>query len=203
LKGKARDACAALAGLYQPDKCRAPHPQAMTNGDHHTTCTICRIFGAPGQPSALRWHAALLTEDWQKALRPESNRHAVFGQTTTRTQVQLSRMRGMAAEAHLFTSELAIEGLTFEAQPLLTGRLGLTPATLSDDVDVYYELILLLSGLQLIAALGGGASRGAGRCSVDLSPAQLLVNGREVSTSKQLEHAEELQLWNDEAEARS
>lgn len=203
LKGKARDACASLAGLYLTEKCRVPHPQAMTKDDHHKTCVICRIFGAPGQPSSLRWHTAQLSQDWQEALQPARKEHAVFGQTTTRTQVQLSRTRGMATEAHLFTSELAIEGLTFVAEPLLTGRLSLTTSTLSSEPDVYYELILLLSGLKLIATLGGGASRGAGRCEVDLSSARLLVNGRELPVSRQLEHAEELQVWGDEVEAQS
>jgi len=201
LKGKARDACAALAGLYLTEKCRAPHPQAMTKDDHYKTCVICRIFGAPGQSSSLRWHAAQLSRDWREALQPTRKEHAVFGQTTTRTQVQLSRTRGMAAEAHLFTSELAVEGLTFVAEPLLTGRLSLKPSTFSDEPDVFYELILLLSGLKLIATLGGGASRGAGRCEVDLSAARLKINGREVSISTQLTHAEELQVWGDEVEA--
>lgn len=203
LKGKARDACAALAGLYFTEKCHAPHPQAMTYEDHHKTCVICRIFGAPGHSSSLRWHAAQLSRDWQEALQPTMKEHAVFGQTTTRTQVQLSRTRGMATEAHLFTSELAVEGLTFVAEPLLTGRLRLTASTLSTEPDVYYELILLLSGLKLIATLGGGASRGAGRCEVDLSAARLKVNGREISISTQLTHAEELQVWGDEVEAQS
>jgi CRISPR/Cas system CSM-associated protein Csm3 (group 7 of RAMP superfamily) len=201
LKGKARDACASLAGLYLSETCRVPHPQAMTKDDHHTTCVICRIFGAPGQPSSLRWHAAQLSQDWQEALRPTRKEHAVFGQTTTRTQVQLSRTRGMATEAHLFTSELAIEGLTFIAEPLVTGRLSLTPSTLSNEPDVYYELILLLSGLKLIATLGGGASRGTGRCEVDLSLAVLKVNGRELPVATQLAHAEELQMWALEAQS--
>ncbi len=203
LKGKARDACEALARLYELGECRAPHPQFMAK--HRVEkCLVCRIFGAPARPSTLRWHSAALTEDWRSALRYKIDEDSpvVFGQTTVRTQVQLSRARGLAAEAKLYTSEFAAPGLTFEARPALTGRLQLTTMTSVDEPDVYYELVLLLAGLKLIGALGGGQSRGAGECELSL-PANIRMNNREVSVAKQLAFVEELRLLWEEPEAQS
>ena len=204
LKGKARAACESLARLYEISDCRAPHPQRMAEQGHRAECMVCRIFGAPAQPSTLYWHRASLTQDWVKALHSgmDAESGAVFGQTITRTQVQLSRKRGLAAEARLFTSEFAAEGLMFEATPALTGHLALTPITGADDPDVYYELVLLLAGLKMIGALGGGRSRGAGQCEIEL-PKFIQVNRREVSVETQLKYIDELILYQLEVEAVS
>jgi hypothetical protein len=138
----------------------------------------------------LRWQSAHLTQDWVDALCPEPKRRGVVGQTVIRTQVQLSRTRGLAAEARLFSSEFAAEGLTFKAEPALTGRLWLTPVTVAEGPEpVYYELILLLAGLKLIGALGGGRSRGAGECQVSL-PDTLMVGTQPVRIDRQLEYVE-------------
>jgi CRISPR/Cas system CSM-associated protein Csm3 (group 7 of RAMP superfamily) len=199
LKGKVRDACEALARLYQVSDCQAPHPQRMAS--HREHCMVCRVFGAPARPSTLRWHSARLTKDWINALRPDPGSRAVFGQTTTRTQVQLSRARGMAAEARLFTSEFAAEGSTFDAQPALTGRMQLTPMTVASEPDVYYELVLLLAGLKIVETLGGDQSRGAGRCEIKL-PETIRVDRRDISIKRQQAHVEGLSLYWEEAEAQ-
>jgi CRISPR/Cas system CSM-associated protein Csm3 (group 7 of RAMP superfamily) len=201
LKGKNRDACEALARLHEISDCEAPYPQRMAEAEHRQKCLVCRIFGAPAQPSTLRWHSAHLTKEWQDALRPTTESRSVLGQTTTRTQVQLSRKRGLAAEARLFTTEFAAEGLRFEATPALTGRMQLMEMAAADEPEVYYELVLLLAGLKLIAGLGGSLSRGAGQCEITMPPT-IRVNGQDVSVERQLAHVEELALYWDEAEAR-
>jgi len=200
LKGKVRSACEALACLYKLGECNAPHPQQMAAD--HNKCLVCRIFGAPGRGSSLRWQAAHLTKDWVDALRPEPKKRSAWGQTTTRTQVQLSRTRGLAAEARLFTSEFTAEGLTFEAEPALTGRLWLTPlGAVEGSGAVYYELILLLAGLKLVGTLGGGSSRGAGECTITL-PDTVTVGGQQIQVDHQLEHIGMLDLYPEETEVQ-
>jgi len=196
LKGKCRAACEALARLRDMSDCRAPHPQRMTADQ--SACVVCRIFGAPGHGSQLRWHSARLTQNWVEALHPGRKSRTVFGQTTTRTQVQLSRTRGLASEARLFTSEFAAEGLKFEARPAITGRLWLTPLTVAD--DLYYELILLLASLKMIGTLGGDASRGAGDCELGLPP-EVVVDGKRIPVAHLLAYADYLGFYKDEAEA--
>jgi CRISPR/Cas system CSM-associated protein Csm3 (group 7 of RAMP superfamily) len=198
LKGKVRSACEALASLHRIGDCRAPHPGQMA--PDRDTCLVCRIFGAPAQGTDLHWQSARLTEDWIAELRPNPESRAVLGQTIARTQVQLSRTRGLAAEARLFASELTAEGLTYEAKPALIGRLRLTPVSVVDDPDVYYELVLLLAGLKSVGTLGGGASRGAGECVLIL-PGNVIVDGRQVPVERQLANVEALALYTDEAAA--
>jgi CRISPR/Cas system CSM-associated protein Csm3 (group 7 of RAMP superfamily) len=199
LKGKARAACEALARLYQMSDCHAPHPQRMV-GDRQS-CVVCSIFGAPGIGSQLQWHMARLTSDWVEALRPNTTERGVFGQTIARTQVQLSRKRGMALESRLYASEFAMEGLTFEAAPAVTGRLPLTRVTVEDVSDVYYELILFLAGLKMIVGFGGGVSRGAGECELTL-PENIKVNGQIIPVARQLMYAYLLEFYKDELEAQ-
>ncbi|MBI3013677.1 MAG: hypothetical protein HYY65_01125 [Candidatus Tectomicrobia bacterium] len=199
LKGKVRSACEALASLHGIGDCRAPHARQMVR--HRDTCLVCRIFGAPGQGTDLRWQSARLIEEWVEGLRPNHESRAVFGQTIARTQVQLSRTRGLAAEARLFTSEFTAEGLTYEARPALIGRLRLSPVSLADAPDVYYELVLLFAGLKSVGTLGGGASRGAGEC-VFVLPGNVIVGGRQVPVERQLANVEALALYRDDAEAQ-
>jgi len=202
LKGKVRSACEALARSRGIAECRAPHPQRML-GDRKT-CLICQIFGAPGQGSDIHWQSARLTEEWVEALKPRLSGHATLGQTGTRTQVQLSRKRGLAAEAHLFTSEFAAEGLTFEARPGFNGRLRLTRMSLAEASPVYYELVLLLAGVKMVETLGGSASRGAGACRLDL-PKTVIVNRQPLEVAQQLEYVEFLDpdLYREDQEAQT
>lgn len=194
IKGKARAACEALARLYGLADCRAPHPHRMLTGE---PCLICQIFGAPGTGSRLHWNMAHLTPAWKNALKPPKQ-GAVFGQTTNRTQVQLSRKRGIALEARLYTSELVTESLEFEARPAITGQLKLTPVTLADETDVYYELILLFAGLKLTQALGGGASRGGGECEFLVETDNVTIDGRTVPVLRQLQNADLLEFYKEE-----
>ena len=188
LKGKVRSACEAMARRLRLAECHAPHPQRMLAD--RETCLICRIFGAPGQGSDLHWQSACLTKEWQDALKLRGR--VVPGQTLSRTQVQLSRKRGLAAEAHLFTSEFAAEGLTFEAIPGFSGRLHLTSMSVAEGEPVYYELVLLLAGLKMVGALGGGTSRGAGACVLVL-PDTVTVIRQPLKVAHQLEHIEYLE----------
>lgn len=183
LKGKVRTACEALLAASGLPPCCAPYPQQMPacrlNG-----CLICRVFGAPGQGPELFWHDAHLA-GW-----PE---HAsTCGQTSVRTQVQLDRARGIAAEAHLYTGEATAPNLVFRSEQGVTGRLKLTP--ILGDSDLSYELILLLAGLKLVRTLGGEVSRGMGHCEIEL-PTHVDVDDRPLLVNDLLAQVELLTFW--------
>lgn len=199
IKGKARAASEALARQYGMADCRAPHPHRMREGiSADKPCLICNIFGAPGSGSRLRWNLAQLTPAWRMALKPNPKQDSALGQTTNRTQVQLSSKRGMALEARLYTSELVTEGLEFQSKPALSGQLQLTPVTLAEEADVYYELILLFAGLKLTRFLGGGVSRGGGECEFPVEEEDVTIDGRIVPVKRQLDHAHLLEFYKEE-----
>jgi len=207
LKGKARNACEDLARQTGLTVCGLPRvAEASDTADHRPKlCLVCRIFGAPGGNApdgrGLFWHNAHLTGEWRKltAVRDRTDAWPV-GQAMVRTQVQLSRARGIAAEDRLYTSEFAMPGLVFEGR--VTGWLGATPCTVADDYG-YYEVNLLLAGLRLVEMLGGGRSRGAGRCRIELPPqVSLQVEGHDESQvfdlSRLLVAAEAMEFFADE-----
>lgn len=205
LKGKVRAACEAIARQYQMGDCHAPHPQQMRADrggvGQHRGCIICGMFGAPAQGASLRWHAAPLSQQAARSVLPFGGGYGPFGQTTTRTQVQLSRPRGLAAEERLFTSELAAEGLTFVARPALSGRMGLTRMSDTRGPDAYYELILLLAGIKMVNALGGGKSRGSGECLMEL-PDTIRLDGRPVEITPLFEYIADLEYYATEEEGQ-
>lgn len=176
LKGKARNACEDLArrcGLS--GVCGLPRV-GESLGDHEPSdCLVCRVFGAlggnDGGGRALYWGDAHLDADWLRQMRSHERQEAWQAwQTTTRTQVRLSRGRGTAAEGLLYTSEFSLNGLQFRGR--INGWLTATPCTIGEG---YYEINLLLAGLRLIDMLGGARSRGAGRCRISL-PEEIVVH---------------------------
>ncbi|RMD60552.1 hypothetical protein D6833_09515, partial [Candidatus Parcubacteria bacterium] len=148
LKGKVREACERLAAAQGLRICRPPYPQGMC-GKNQKPCIVCRIFGTPGgrhnESLGLHWDNAYLTEAWTEAAEN-------LPLSYPRTQVGMSRRRGVAREGLLFTDEFATENLTF--QTCISGHLPLTAVL--DEPGRYYELILLLAGLKAVEALGGG-----------------------------------------------
>jgi CRISPR/Cas system CSM-associated protein Csm3 (group 7 of RAMP superfamily) len=168
LKGKVRNACENLARLAGLKVCDAPRPETMCGGRGAARCLVCRVFGTPGGNAPdgreLFWHDAHPTGKW-RGLTATRDRPKAWpvGQTMARTQVQLSRARGMAAEDRLYTSEFATRGLEFTGR--VSGWLKATPCSAGVG---YYEVNLLLAGLRLVETLGGGRSRGAGRCEIKL-----------------------------------
>jgi CRISPR/Cas system CSM-associated protein Csm3 (group 7 of RAMP superfamily) len=176
LKGKVRNACEDLARRCDLTVCGLPRVAEAPKTTNHQPerCLVCRVFGASGGnvPDGRRlfWHDAHLTEEWHRETTVRGRPEAwPVGQTMARTQVQLSRARGMAAEDRLYTSEFTARGLEFVGR--VSGWLMATPC--SADTG-YYEVNLLLAGLRLVETLGGGRSRGAGHCQIKL-PAEVVV----------------------------
>jgi len=204
LKGKVRNACENLARRAGLKVCGAPRPETMCGGRLTERCLVCRIFGTPGDNTPdgrqLFWYDAYLTKEWRKSTTVRGQPEAwPVGQTMARTQVQLSRARGMAAENRLYTSEFAIPGLEFSGR--VSGWLQATPCSIGVG---YYEVNLLLAGLQLVETLGGARSRGAGRCKIKLADDKVTirVKGRdepkEYALTDLLAAAEWLGLFADE-----
>ena len=196
LKGKTRAACELLMQHCKLGNIHSPHPESMYN--HTDPCLVCKLFGRPGHPSTLRWHNLHLDRQWVDAVRPSRRYKNVFGQTFERTQIQMSRRRNLAAEAHLFSGEFTANHLRFEARPTLTGWLDLTPVSLADKDAVYYELIVLFAGLRMLTTLGGNVSRGAGIIDLEL-PETVKAGGKEISIQSQLDHFQLLDLCFDES----
>jgi len=188
IKGRVRHASEQLAQRVGLDVCQAPQPGGMCSA-HKKACLICRVFGAPGRASHLRWHDAHLHDDYRQTFETDLD-----AQVYARTQVQLSRSLGTAVPNRLFTSEFAIEDLRFESS--IAGYLEITPID-GDDSKGGYELLLLLAGLRLVNTIGGGASRGAGRCTITL-PDEVKVNGNIVVWQEVLEGLDLLPNFDEE-----
>jgi len=196
LKGKVREACERLAAAQGLWVCRPPYPQGMC-GKNRKPCIVCRIFGTPGgrhdESLGLHWDNAYLTEEWQQVAQG-------LPMSYPRTQVGMSRRRGVAREGLLFTDEFAAEGLTFQTG--ISGYLSLTAVL--DEPGCYYELILLLSGLRMVDALGGSTSRGAGRCQIIL-PDEITVEAEgweqgRIEVAWLLDRLELLELYKEQIE---
>jgi CRISPR/Cas system CSM-associated protein Csm3 (group 7 of RAMP superfamily) len=196
LKGKVREACERLATTQGLQVCQPPYPQGMC-GKNREPCIVCRIFGTPGRCHdewmGLHWDNAYLTKEWQQAAEGLSLSYP-------RTQVGMSRRRGVAREGLLFTDEFTAEGLTFQTR--ISGHLPLTAVL--DEPGRYYELILLLAGLKMVNALGGATSRGAGRCCIKL-PEKITVKAddweaEEIEVAWLLDRLELLELYKDQIE---
>ena len=189
-KGRLRDACERLARHYGVSVCNAPRPDNMCRA--WRPCLVCRVFGSPGRESGLIIDDGHLIGEWAETIKRG------FGQLRTRTQVQLNRRRGVATEGRLFTSEFAAEGLSFETH--ITGQLDLT--LVLGEPGHYYEVILLLGGLGLVETLGGGNSRGIGRCRVELPQVVTIKSaeyGREqIDTAAMLERLEFLEWYTEQ-----
>lgn len=153
IKGKLRHACEQLLRAQGVPLCRAPLPERMCpqvedDGgrplpeiDGQPCCLLCQIFGSPGYPSRLRFHD-LVVKDFE--LMPEE---------TLRPMVSLNRRRRTAEAQRLFLVETApnFNGLQFVGAEAVTGHVR--------DPEHFH---LILAGLKMPFAWGGGASRGLG-----------------------------------------
>jgi len=196
LKGKVREACEWLASLQGLSVCRPPYPRGMC-GARGTPCIVCRIFGTPGgqhdEILGLHWDNAYLSQEWKDAA-------GKLKLSYPRTQVGMSRRRGVAREGLLFTAEFTAERLSFQTR--ISGHLPLTAVL--DEPGRYYELSLLLAGLKLVDSLGGNTSRGAGRCRISLPDRiQVTSDDREETTldvARALDRLELLELYKEQVE---
>jgi CRISPR/Cas system CSM-associated protein Csm3 (group 7 of RAMP superfamily) len=159
LKGRVRNLCEDLARQFGLEVvCGVPRVAETGDRSIHRTarCIICRIFGNIGDNSpegrCLRWENAY----------PVTGEREVAAQTSGRTHVQLSRVRGTSAAGRLFTAEFAAPGLTFAGRVVGSVR----GTEWRPGSGRFHEVALLFAGLALIDSLGGMRRRGAGSCRV-------------------------------------
>lgn len=142
VKGKVRHACEQLLRAHDVPLCQPPNPVRMCPhvDGVQAPCILCRIFGSPLERCLLQFHDLTSRQD-------------NLPNETLRTMVSLNRSRRTAQAQRLFLIETApnINGLQFENDEAITGSLN-HPA----------HAHVLLAGLKLLFAWGGGASRGLG-----------------------------------------
>ncbi|RMG43302.1 MAG: hypothetical protein D6732_00245 [Methanobacteriota archaeon] len=186
-----------LANTFGLRTCDDPDPETMcwseAIDDQHiqqSLCLICRTFGSPGISASsgytgLIWRDAKLCDEQGNPVKTKENKADANEISPgafyySRTNVSLSRLRGVALEKRLFTSENTLENLRFR------GRIRGWLTTAPTEQEYPPELVLLLSSLKLLHFLGGGKSRGLGNCEVEFSR-PLLLNDQEVEPQKVLE----------------
>ncbi|MEW6399735.1 MAG: RAMP superfamily CRISPR-associated protein [Bacillota bacterium] len=197
IKGRVRQACEGVARTHGLYVCEPPYPGRMCGNGESRRCIVCRVFGNPGgsegELERLHWDNAYLLSSWSEAAGD-------MRLTCARTQVGISRTRGVAREGLLFSQQFATRLLSFATA--ITGSLWLTPV--AGEKGVYYELMLLLAGLHLVDSLGGRRSGGAGRCRL-LVPAAVLVRSDEgeqrLEVSRLLGDLDLLELYDQQVEA--
>ena len=107
--------------------------------------------------------------------------------TLVRTRTAMDRVTRTVKERHLFTTEIADQGIT------LVGRIRARhPAGVLTQYDngFPYEYALLLVGLMSIDRLGGDKSSGLGRCRVEIE--QVLWNGSQMDIDECLSPLEDI-----------
>lgn len=195
LKGRTRDAAEQLVvQLELKNICHAPRGDYMCsiNRGEKKLCLVCRTFGTPGLSSrtghtGLRWSDAQLQDEYRKIF---ANSHSA--QVRTRTQAQMSRVRGVTLEERLFTSEMSTENLSLTFT--ITGCLATTP--IAGDEVLSYELMLLVAALKMVPSLGGGRSRGNGRCTIAVNA--IRVNQHSLTDEEVIENIELLRDFTQE-----
>lgn len=176
IKGKTRSRCEALAhglGLTvcgEPRRCKT----------RKSLCATCRLFGSPYSQGRLRFSDALLVTDWRQIARPTDGAQRPvrdgFALSLVRMGSKVERATRTVEPELLFSLEQSAEGLGFEGS--IVGSLeprqqpGLSLA-------LSVEGWLLVIGLQAVDKLGGGRSRGLGRCCITIT--RLKVNGTDLS----------------------
>jgi CRISPR/Cas system CSM-associated protein Csm3 (group 7 of RAMP superfamily) len=115
-------------------------------------CPVCRIFGAPWVPGRLRFERLTLSgpDEIVQVLEERQRRTGQPPRTTHRYGVAISRRRGVAEDALLYTTELFEPGTHLAFSGKLRGPLS--PE----------EAALVVAGLRLIPAMGRGKSGGLG-----------------------------------------
>jgi len=174
VKGKVRSRCEALANSLGLRLCEKGERVCK-----QSPCIICRLFGSAYNPGRLRFSDALLIEPWRRFARPEFGREAEtardpFILSSVRMGNKLERATRTVEQDLLFSLEHTANRLQFggSIQGYLDDR-----TFAGDALTLPVEAWLLIVGLRLVDKLGGGRSRGLGRCCIMIS--SLTLDGGE------------------------
>lgn len=184
--------------------------KAICDPDQHCRtlpfCPICVLFGSEALEGQLAFHDAALAKEWQNLAYARdyggSLKLADFFETERRTNVSISRRRGVAIEQQLFASEVASSELEFDAK--VSGEVtGVLPPLKVNGVDVPAEIALLIIAARTVPHIGGSKSRGLGRCSIQAQ--EIKVDGITLTEQQALSslNANVIRGWKDAMAHRS
>jgi len=147
--------------------------KAVCGPDRHcraTPCPCCILFGSEALEGQLVFHDATLTREWQNLACATENGYPLklteFFETEHRVNISISRRRGVATEQRLFASEVASPELEFDAK--VSGDItGVLPSLKVNAVGMPAEIALLIIAARTVTHIGGGKSRGLGRCQIE------------------------------------
>lgn len=142
---------------------------------------VARLFGEREQAGTLTFTDLRLSDAWLRLFQQMAASGERIGDLLTqqRTNVMLSRLRGVALEQHLFTVETMPAHFTFTGK--IFGYLALdapNPQTTIklNGADYPRDLALLLAASRALTHLGGRKSRGLSRCRLEIQPDGLRIN---------------------------
>lgn len=189
LKGTIRDHCeqiALLAGFPGRDPYEAS--TAYTPMPNHP---IDRLFGSARRPGTLWFADGRLVEEQQQLLADALARAMppLGWQSFYRTRVALSHIRRTALTGRLFSVELGLPGMEFEAS--VRGRVQGQPIPGAEELATCPTL-LLVAGMLMVDRLGGQKSSGSGRCELNIT--SLRINDKEIAPETLLQHLEVLSV---------
>lgn len=149
---------------------------------------IGRLFGQQEQGGALIFADLPLIAAWRQLFAlvrtPDHPLDALL--TQRRTNVMLSRLRGVAMEQRLFMVETVPAHFAFEGQ--IHGYLAADGPTITVNQQPYpRDLALLIAACRSLTHLGGRKSRGLGRSRLQIGAQGLRVNGNAVDPTQLLE----------------
>jgi CRISPR/Cas system CSM-associated protein Csm3 (group 7 of RAMP superfamily) len=148
LKGVLRHAVEQIAAGLGQRVCITHQDMCPHQGNY---CIVCEVFGSPGKQGKLYFERLTLVGPpevvKQRAVLQQQN---VYPTTTQRYGVAISRRRGVAENALLYTTELLKPGTALQFGGTLEGTLETG------------EIALVLAGFRSLTALGRGKTGGLG-----------------------------------------
>jgi CRISPR/Cas system CSM-associated protein Csm3 (group 7 of RAMP superfamily) len=180
VKGRVRFRFQEVMDALGIDGCQPDHPCKGPDAP----CPVCNVFGSVRQSGALFFSDLRLVENQSDLAQLEGGRYRPLFEHETRTNVMISRPRGVAFEQRLFTMEAGAPELYLVGD--VTGRLEPCGRTLTmQGRAVPEDLGILVAAMGLVTHLGGRKSRGLGRC--DLEPMNLTLDGEAVAVRSLLQ----------------
>jgi len=148
LKGVLRHAVEQIAAGLGQRVCVTHQDMCPQKGRY---CIVCEIFGSPGKQGKLYFERLTLVGPPEVVKqRTELQQRNLYPPTSQRYGVAISRRRGVAEDALLYTTELLKPGTALEFGGMLEGTLKTN------------EIALVLAGFRHLTALGRGKTGGLG-----------------------------------------
>lgn len=156
-----------ITGCEPDQPCRGPN----------TLCPICNVFGSIREGGTLFFSDLQMVDDQADLAKLDGGRFQPLFEHAIRTNVMISRPRGVALERHLFTTEVGTPELYLTGD--VSGEMMSRGRTLKvGGQTVPQDLALLLAAMGMVTHIGGRKSRGLGRCRLEIT--DLTVDGNPI-----------------------